>query len=178
MKAVLFDLDQTLIDSTPALPLRDKRQWNLVYPMIPSLRPYDGIPELLKELRSRQVSISIVTSAPSSYCNRVLRQWNWDIQAVVCYHDTLLHKPHPEPILKALEKLGVQASQAISVGDRAQDTLAARAAGVFTVGALWGSDERQTLASSHPDALCKSTFDLAALLLEGNFARTDRKSVV
>src|SRR3954469_6989045 len=75
--AVLFDLDQTLIDSRAVEHLRDRRQWHAIYPQIPNLPPYPGIPELLSELATKGVPICVITSAPRPYCQRVLAHLKW-----------------------------------------------------------------------------------------------------
>jgi phosphoglycolate phosphatase-like HAD superfamily hydrolase len=163
---ILIDLDQTLIDSQAALPFRKARNWSATYERIPLLLPYPGIPELLKELKEMDVPICVITSAPESYCKRVIRHWNWNINATVCYHDTCYHKPHPEPILKGLDRLGLDATNVIAIGDAATDIQAAKAAGVFSVGALWGSLEKERLQASKPDIICRSVSDLRNTLLE------------
>jgi pyrophosphatase PpaX len=57
---------------------------------------------------------------------------------VVTCDDTAAHKPDPEPILLALERLGVRPEDAAYVGDSPFDVGAARAAGVFAVAVSWG----------------------------------------
>ena len=163
---VLLDLDQTLIDSQRAEPFRKPGKWPSARKMIPELLPYEGIPDLLTELRRRGVPIAIVTSSPSSYCNPIVRHWGWIIDAQVCYHDTGSHKPHPAPILKALERLGLQSSEVVSVGDAAKDVVASRRAGVMSIGALWGSLEKEALIQAKPDLLCETVPELTRYLLE------------
>ena len=57
---------------------------------------------------------------------------------VVTEESTERRKPHPEPILLALERLGAAPEDAAYVGDSPFDARAARAAGVFAVGVTWG----------------------------------------
>lgn len=165
--AVLFDLDQTLVDSSPVEPLRRDRRWGDVYALIPQVRPYPGISELLAELRSRRIPVCVVTSTPRPYCTRVIRHLGWNIDVSVCYHDTTKHKPDPDPMLLALSKLGVVASEAVAVGDEPRDIVAARAAGISSVAALWGSLDRAQLIASQPDEVCETVHDLRAILLRG-----------
>lgn len=158
--AVIFDLDQTLVDSRCVEPLRRSRRWQQVYNRIPDCTPYAGVVELLQSLASWNIPIGIVTSSPRSYCERLLMHLGWSVAATVCYHDTGRHKPHPDPILKALERLGVAPDGAVSVGDMAHDVIAAQKAGVFAVAALWGSPEPQALLHAGPDLTCHTVAEL------------------
>lgn len=49
---------------------------------------------------------------------------------VVCYEDTIAHKPHPEPLLLAARRLDILPSEAVYVGDAGTDLEAAKAAGM------------------------------------------------
>ncbi len=162
---ILIDLDQTLIDSQLAEKLRRNRQWTDVYKIIPQLHPYPGITELIEELKDIGVPICIVTSSPRPYCERIIKHCGWKIDATVCYHDTIKHKPHPEPIQKGLISLGLKPSTTVAIGDAAKDTEAARAAGVMTIGALWGSLEKNLLIASKPDIICATVQEVREILL-------------
>lgn len=54
-------------------------------------------------------------------------------QTVVAYEDTKNHKPHPKPLLLAIERLNVQPAEAVYVGDAETDFIAARAAEVKAI---------------------------------------------
>jgi HAD superfamily hydrolase (TIGR01509 family) len=162
--SVILDLDQTLVDSQRLEPLRRRRRWREVYSRIPTLSPFKGVPELLSDLHDDEILTAVVTSSPSSYCHRVLDHFGWQFDVTVCYHDTQEHKPDPEPIRLALDRLDVVSGDAISVGDAARDTLAARAAGVSTVGAFWGTMERTELRLSNPCFSCETVRDLRRVL--------------
>jgi HAD superfamily hydrolase (TIGR01549 family) len=161
---LLVDLDLTLIDSQFAQPLRKARRWPQVYDVIPRFTAYDGVSELLAELISRDIPVCVVTSSPQPYCRRVLDHFKWTGVQTVCYYDTKRHKPDPAPIILGLEKLGIKASQAISVGDDPKDTAAAKAARVYSVGALWGALDKDALVNSGPDALCQTVGELKKLI--------------
>jgi HAD superfamily hydrolase (TIGR01509 family) len=161
---LIIDLDLTLIDSQQAEPLRKKRQWQNVYSIVPQLRPYEGITELLLELNQLGVPICIVTSSPEPYCNRIIAHWKWVGIKTVCFYDTKRRKPYPDPILLALKRINVRAEDAILVGDDPKDIIASKTAGVYAVGALWGTLNRQTLIEAQPDTLCETVSDLRALI--------------
>jgi len=161
---VLFDLDQTLVDTSIAEPLRQARRWSKVYEMIPKMSPYKGIAQLLAFLHDREVAVGVVTSGPRTYASRVLNHTGWGIDALVCYHDTVSHKPHPAPLLEGLKCLKILAKDAVAVGDDVRDVQAARRASILSVGALWGSHNPKALIESKPDVVCKSVVDLSRFL--------------
>ena len=72
--------------------------------------------------------------------------------------DTERHKPHPDPLWVALDRLGSrdQPRAALYVGDSTHDLQAGRAAGVQTAGALWGPFPPESLAAQEPDYLLAS----------------------
>jgi len=105
MRAIIFDLDQTLVNSQSIEHLRRARNWSIVYQSVPSILAYDGIDEILTLARENYVKLAIVSSAPSSYVQRVVRHYGWLFDATVCYHDTIRHKPYPEPFFDATSKL-------------------------------------------------------------------------
>jgi HAD superfamily hydrolase (TIGR01549 family) len=85
--------------------------------------------------------------------------------AIVCGGETTRRKPHPEPLLLALGRLGVAPQDAVYVGDSPEDVHMARAAGAFAVGIPGGFPNQETLAASGPDALVTNLEAAVASLL-------------
>jgi pyrophosphatase PpaX len=85
------------------------------------------------------------------------------IDSAVFLEDTTIHKPNPEPILAALHRLSEDARAAAYVGDSRHDIVAARAAGVRSVAALWGPAPRVELENERPDFAANSITDLLEL---------------
>jgi HAD superfamily hydrolase (TIGR01549 family) len=148
MVGILFDLDQTLVDSSAAEALRQKRDWPRVYEAVPSFTKYDGIAEVLAMLIERDVPIGIVTSSPRPYCVKVVQHHHLKIEKLVCYYDTERRKPHPDPILKGIELLGISATQVWAIGDDPKDMESACAAGAHAVGVTWGTANVEALLAS------------------------------
>ena len=163
---VIFDLDQTLIESAPAEPLRKARKWPEVYKIIPELQPYDGISELLEILSLSGIPLCIVTSSPSSYCQRVISYWKWKIDATVCFHDTKNKKPHPEPIFLGIKKMNVLKDKVVVIGDDAKDIYAAQRAGVYSVAVMWGANDKEGLLKSKPNKVFAEVLELKEFLYE------------
>lgn len=125
-------------------------------------RPFEGTREVLTELRKRGYSIAVVTSKGRELGLRGLKLCSLDdlLDSAIFLEDTDVHKPHPAPILAALERLGMSSDTAVYVGDTRHDMIAARAAGVRTVGALWGPLPRTELEREAPSFVAESISDL------------------
>jgi|LauGreDrversion4_2_1035121.scaffolds.fasta_scaffold13110_3 HAD superfamily hydrolase (TIGR01549 family) len=152
----IFDLDQTLIDSRNLEYYRDLRDWKTVNSMIDQsqFKSYEKIDEILITLKNRNFKIGLVTSSPASYANRIINKLNWKFDTLVCYHDTSLKKPNPDPILKALDNLNiskVEHENVFSFGDRDIDIIASKKAGVKSVACIWGTENAENLKKSNPD---------------------------
>ncbi|MFM9125797.1 MAG: HAD family hydrolase [Actinomycetota bacterium] len=72
----------------------------------------------------------------------------WDV--VITTEDTPLHKPHPAPLLAALERVVGTPAEAVYVGDSPFDLQAARAAGTAAIGVTWGAFGRAALEAEEP----------------------------
>ena len=74
-------------------------------------------------------------------------------------------KPHPEPMLLALRKLGgILPQNAVAIGDAAADIVSARSAGIYAIGATWGLTEAHVLIAEKPNAIASSVEQLDELL--------------
>ncbi len=109
---------------------------------------YPGVLEMLAEVRVRGVPMAIVTSKAAVSVAPTFRRFGLDdgMRTVVLLEDTTHHKPHPEPLLLAAERIGISPAACWYVGDSTHDMEAARAAGMTAVGAAWGPYPRAVLA--------------------------------
>ncbi len=86
-------------------------------------------------------------------------------EVLVCAEDVKKHKPDPEPVCHALEKLGVLPDETIFIGDSLHDMRSGRGAKVATGAALWGPSTRKTLAPTEPTHFFESFEDVLNLVL-------------
>ena len=117
------------------------------------IRLYDGAAELLRSLRARGHPLAVVSSKNERGIRRSMDYFGLTslFDALVGIESTTHHKPHPEPVHYALGQLGVQAHQAVFVGDSPHDVEAAKAAGVRVIAVTWGAYTRDELAPARPD---------------------------
>lgn len=102
--------------------------------------PFDGIEAMLGALEAAGSRWGIVTNKPEYLARLLLPLLGWQSRcAVLIGGDTLTaRKPDPLPLTVAAERLGVAPSACVYVGDDERDIVAARAAGMPSVVALWG----------------------------------------
>lgn len=103
-------------------------------------RAFDGIPELMDELTENSIKTAVITNKYYDMAKKVLSKFPFSKNfSLILGCDSLTHsKPHPEPILKALESLKVSPEDALYVGDHLNDIKAAVAAGCDSAAVLWG----------------------------------------
>jgi HAD superfamily hydrolase (TIGR01549 family) len=135
-RAVLFDLDETLVITNAIEHLR-KRPWEKAYAAFSKTQLPNGTPQFLEKL-SRIAKLGVVTKAPRPYAERLLSYHGIKIPVIVAYHDVKIVKPNPEGLLLAAQKLGLKGSSCIYVGDDANDVTAARSAQFTPIGIAWG----------------------------------------
>ena len=116
---------------------------------------YDGVVTMLRGLAAAGHPMAIVTSKSDWLAVKGLELVGLnDIFPVVVGCDTCVnHKPHPEPVERALALLGTSAENALFVGDSPHDIESGRAAGVYTVGVTWGAFARGEMEASGADAV-------------------------
>ena len=129
------------------------------------VRPYEGVVAAVRDLRKNGKTLGLVTSKIREGALRGLQVAGLEdgFEVIVGADDVTHPKPHPEPVLKALERLGAPAADTVFIGDSRHDIECGRAAGVKTAAVLWGPFDRTYLADLVPDYWLERPEDLATL---------------
>ena len=86
-------------------------------------------------------------------------------ETIVGGDETERHKPDPEPLLLAAERMGAAPAETVYVGDSPFDIRAAKAAGMGSVAVTWGRiHDRRKLEREAPDAIVDTAEELLAVL--------------
>jgi pyrophosphatase PpaX len=134
-------------------------------PLHDELEAFEGVEHVLAELKREGRRLGIVTAkrrktVELAFAVLPLERY---FDVVVTSDMTERHKPDPEPVLTALERLGVEPAEAAFVGDSPFDVASGKAAGVFTVAVAWGNIHPiENLAEA--DVLVESPAQLLAIL--------------
>ncbi len=116
-----------------------------------SLKLCPGVMETLKELKRRNCKIGIVTSRTITTLGLFLDYFEirdfFDI--IVTPNETDKHKPDPEPVLYALEKLSSDAGDTIFIGDAIYDIQSGNKAGVSTCFTKWSPIDVSTIDANY-----------------------------
>jgi 2-phosphoglycolate phosphatase len=208
-RAVLFDLDGTLVDSAPDMveamnlmlrefgrepmpldvlrPHVSKGSRAMLAAAFPELdlvdreamvddfldtyervlgqncAPFDGIETLLAEIEAEGGRWGIITNKPLYLAEELIPMLGWEERcAILLGGDSLAErKPHPLPLLHSAKALGLEPRDCVYIGDDERDIVAARAAGMPSVVALWGyrmpADDPETWRA---DAMVERPHDL------------------
>jgi phosphoglycolate phosphatase len=114
-------------------------------------RPYDDIPEMLKELRRRGCRTAVVSNKFDTATKELCHHFFADsIEVAIGEHESegIRKKPAPDTVEEALRQLGVGKEKAVYVGDSDVDILTARNAGLPCISVLWGFRDREFLQQS------------------------------
>jgi HAD superfamily hydrolase (TIGR01549 family) len=141
-------------------------RWLEYYEAEPACEMAGGI-DAVRALGEAGLKLGLVTSGSRTRVERELAGLDlarW-FETVVCSGDTALRKPHPAPLLVAMDRMGVGAHESAYVGDSPEDVQMARAAGVYAIGIPGPFPNRELLEASAPDLLAASLPEAVAALL-------------
>lgn len=140
-------------------------EYNLTH--LNTITGYPGIPEVINDLAGAGLRQAVVTSKRRSVAERTLVFAGIPDAAelVVALEDSERHKPDPEPLLVALERVDAHPRDAVYVGDAVTDLLAAQAAQLAGIGVTWGAGSTSELQAAPHEGLAQDAATLRNLLL-------------
>jgi HAD superfamily hydrolase (TIGR01509 family) len=127
-----------------------------------SVKPFPKIREFVKRIRDDGKEIVLASSAKADEIEVYKRIAHIEdlVQEQTSADDAERSKPHPDIYEAALKRLGVDANEAISVGDSPYDAIAAGKLGIFSIGVLSGGFPEQDLRAAGYREIYRSCADL------------------
>ena len=130
---------------------------------------YEGMPETIKALKEKNIRLAVCSNKPHPAAVKVIRiMFGEDFDLVLGQSDAVRRKPAPDGPLKIAEEFEVSPEECMYIGDTATDMKTGKAAGMLTVGALWGFRTRKELTENGADVVAERPTDILMLCEEKN----------
>ena len=129
-------------------------------------KPYDGIPELIHELKARGCQMAVVSNKMMAATQELVRHFFPDIPVAIGEHEAagIKKKPAPDTVFEALRQLAVsQQPIAVYVGDSDVDLATARNSGLPCISVLWGFRNRDFLLAHGATTFVEHPMDILKL---------------
>lgn len=126
-------------------------------------RPYDGIPELIHELKARGCQMAVVSNKMMAATQELVHHFFPDIPVAIGEHEAagIRKKPAPDTVFEALRQL--ECGNAVYVGDSDVDIETARNSGLPCISVLWGFRSRDFLLAHGATTFAEHPLDVLKL---------------
>lgn len=126
------------------------------------VKPYEGITELLDNLKDKNIKIAVLSNKPHLRAVDVVEQLfgkdYFDI--ILGQTEHINRKPSPDGALIIADELELLTSECIYIGDTNTDMITGKAANMYTVGVTWGFRDMQELLDNGADLIIDSPLEL------------------
>lgn len=133
-----------------------------------NVKPYDGICELITELKNRGIKVAVLTNKQHNNAvyvlNSVFGENYFDM--ILGQDDSHEKKPSPTGVKLILNKLNLKKDECLYIGDTNTDMKTGANAGLYTVGVTWGFRDREELEKENPDIIIDRPEEILSLLKE------------
>lgn len=124
-------------------------------------KPYNGILELLTDLKAKGYKMSIVSNKINVAVGQLAEEYFPGlIDVAIGETDNTPRKPAPDMIYKAIDKLGVNKQDAVFIGDSEVDVATGLNAGINMLTVLWGFRDKDELITAGATTFIEKTEDI------------------
>lgn len=130
------------------------------------VKPFPGITELLKWLKDNQIKISVFSNKPHEQAIDVVESLfgKGYFDYIQGQQEGIPRKPAPDGALKIASYFQVPCDECLYIGDTNTDMQTGNAAGMNTVGVLWGFRDREELEENHAKRIVNTPLEISAML--------------
>ncbi len=138
-------------------------------------RPYDGIPELIHELKQRGCRLAVVSNKMMAATQELIAHFFPEIDVAIGENEAagIRKKPAPDTVLEALRQLGVTpltsppsslpSKNTVYVGDSDVDIETAKNSGLPCISVLWGFRDRDFLTAHGATTFVETPHEILTL---------------
>ena len=135
--------------------------------------PYPGTLDMLDKLLENGFDIAIVSNKIDSAVKDLsMKFFGERIKAAIGEKPSIRHKPEPDMVFMAMEKMDADKGNSIYIGDSEVDIQTAKNSGIPCISVLWGFKDRKFLEMSGASILVDSMESLGEKLI--NFQKTEK----
>ena len=129
-----------------------------------------GVPELLSALKKERLSLAVLSNKPHEAALRAVRGVYGEnyFKMVRGLQSDADRKPSPKGALTIARELKVHPEECLYVGDTGTDMDTGNAAGMFSIGVLWGFRDRQELAEHDAKLIVSNPEEILSFCKEKN----------
>ncbi len=127
---------------------------------------YEGVLDALRIFKEKGKKLAVVSNKPVGLTAGILEEFGIRkyFGSVLGGDSLKVRKPSPEPLIHVMNELNCAPEQSVMVGDSPVDCEAGKAAGMATIGALYGFRPEEELRRAAPDILVKDFKELTSIL--------------
>ena len=134
--------------------------------MLQHTQPYPGIPELLRRLRERGLTLGVLSNKPDNHVPGIVQHYFPGIFSIARgLRDGEAPKPDPANLLAIMHAFGAGQKSCLYVGDSDVDVLTAKNAGLPMCGVCWGFRGRDELLGAGADYLAHNADELGNIIM-------------
>lgn len=129
-------------------------------------KPYEGIIQLLKNLKKQGIACGVVTNKAHPYAIELVKLFFGDlIEYTLGQREGVPTKPHPQSVLEMMAYFNETSAACIYIGDSNVDIQTAQAAHLESVGVLWGFRSKEELIKAGATYLVENTEQLEGIII-------------
>lgn len=130
------------------------------------VREFPHVNEVIATLHERGIKLGVVTTKIRPTTLQALEMFGLlqYMDTIVTVNDVEHPKPHPEPVLTALERLKADPERTLMVGDSSADIQSANAAGVSSAAVAWSLKGVEVLQKYDPKYILNDMTDIYGVL--------------
>ncbi len=128
-------------------------------------KPYEGIIDLMKALKSRGVKIAVVSNK-ADFAVKTLMETYFTGLYDCSYgeREGVLRKPAPDGVFGAIYEMGAESENTVYIGDSEVDVETSKNANLPCVAVTWGFRDKEVLESLNPEYIVDSPIEILDII--------------